>query len=201
MVVMVDPTRERVQGAAHARLLPAAAGGDGTHARGALGQPGEHHTLGGSRWNDDFTVEGYEFKQADNKYVDMNTVGPRFFETMGIPLLAGREFRDEDSPATSEPPPETLQIGERPPETGPRFVIVNESFAKRFFAGRNPLGLHVCLDEKYDPARAYEVVGVVGDVHYFGLREATEPMVYTPGLEGQAGGRSLSFARRRAPRV
>src|ERR1041384_245337 len=121
----------------------------------------------------------------------MNAVGPRYFETMGIPLLAGREFRDEDSPATSEPPATTFNPGFRPPETGPRFVIVNEGFAKRFFAGRNPIGLHVARDEKYDAATAYEVVGVVKDVHYFGLRELTEPRVYVAIWREQANSRAL----------
>ena len=94
--------------------------------------------LGGSRWNDGFAPEGYEFQKGDKRHVDMNAVGPRFFETMGIPLLAGREFRDEDNPATSQAPPTTFMPGFRPPETGPRFAIINESFAKRYFAGRNP---------------------------------------------------------------
>jgi predicted permease len=141
--------------------------------------------LGGSRWNDDFTVEGYTWKPTDKvKYVDMNAVGPRFFETMGIPVLAGREFRDEDSPATSEAvPPES--------DPAPRFAIVNESFAKRFFEGRSPIGGRVCFREKYDPARAYEIVGVVGDVHYFGLRQAAEPMVYTPVWKLRGDSRAL----------
>lgn len=147
--------------------------------------------LGGSRWNSGFFPEGYEFKQTDKRYVDMNAVGPRFFETMGIPLVAGREFRDEDNPSTSEPPPTTFNPGFRPPETGPRFVIVNESFAKRFFAGRNPIGMHVTRDEKYDAATAYEVVGVVKDVHYFGLRQDAEPMMYVAVWREQANTRAL----------
>jgi predicted permease len=190
-VVMADPTRNGYKGQRtrdfYQRLLAATERTPGVRSASLASIT----PLAGSRWNGDFTVEGYELQKSDKKYVDMNTVGPRFFETMGIPLLQGREFRDEDSPATSEPPPETPQLGQQPPETGPRFAIINESFAKRFFAGRNPLGMHVCLDEKYDPARAYEVVGVVGDVHYFGLREATEPMIYTPVWKGTASGRAL----------
>jgi predicted lysophospholipase L1 biosynthesis ABC-type transport system permease subunit len=59
-------------------------------------------------------------------------------------------------------------------------AIVSESAAKRFFPGRNPIGMHVCLEEKYDPAKAYEIVGVVGDARYFGLREPIQPMLYLP---------------------
>jgi predicted permease len=147
--------------------------------------------LSGSRWNGDFTVEGYQFQQSDKKYVDRNSVGPRFFETMGVPLLAGREFRDEDSPATSEDVPPVFRMDKQRPDPAPRVAIVNESFAKRFFAGRNPIGMHICFDEKYDAARAYEVVGVVGDVRYFGLREKLEPMVYTPVWKQRADSRAL----------
>jgi predicted permease len=120
----------------------------------------------------------------------MNAVGPRFFETMGIPLLAGREFRDEDSPVAWTAPIPAAPSRERP-EFGPRMVIVNESFAKRWYPGRSAVGGRLCLDERYDPARAYEIVGVVGDAHYFGLRTAKEPMVYIPVWKTRPGSRQL----------
>jgi predicted permease len=94
-------------------------------------------------------------------------------------MIAGREFRDDDSPAVSPSLPDSLST--RPQEgPGPRVAIVNESFARHFFAGRNPIGMHICRDESYNPATAYEVVGVVADAHYFGLREALEAMIYVP---------------------
>ncbi len=148
--------------------------------------------LAGSRWNDDVVVEGHTWKPDDKvRYTDMNAVGPRFFETMGIPLLDGREFRDEDSPSTTDPnPPQPGPRAERP-DPAPRVVIVNQSFAKRWFPNRSAVGGRLCLLEKYDPSKAYEIVGVVGDVHYFGLREKTEAMVYLPVWKANPGGRSL----------
>jgi predicted permease len=110
---------------------------------------------------------------------------------MGIPLVAGREFRDQDNPATSQPLATTFAPGVRAPVTGPRYVIVNQSFAKKYFAGRNPVGMHVARNEKYDPAEAYEVVGVVQDVHYFGLRQQTQPMMYVAVWRDVASGRAL----------
>jgi ABC-type antimicrobial peptide transport system permease subunit len=59
-------------------------------------------------------------------------------------------------------------------------MIINESAAKQFFEGRNPLGLHVALDENYNPERAYEIVGIVKDAYYFSLRETPKPMLYVP---------------------
>ena len=100
----------------------------------------------------------------------VNGVGPRYFETVGIPVSAGRDFRDEDNPAVSEAPPATLQLGvPRSEPPGPRVAIINESLARRFLAGRNPIGLRLCLLEKYDAARAYAIVVAVKDAHYFGL--------------------------------
>jgi predicted permease len=137
--------------------------------------------LSGMQWNGDFTVEGYQWKPSDVKYIDMNAVSPRFFETMGIPLVLGRDFRDEDNPVYYPDPPDRDVPGEPPAEPpGPRVMIINESMAKQFFEGRNPIALHVALDEKYNPERAYEIVGIVKDSYYFSLRETPKPMLYVP---------------------
>jgi predicted permease len=89
----------------------------------------------------------------------INRVGPRFFETMGIPLLAGRALNEQDA------------LGQRPA------VAISESVARRFFADRNPLGEHLDV-----MGADGEVVGVVGDARYRGLRLPAEPMVYQPAL-------------------
>ena len=137
--------------------------------------------LSGMQWNGDFTVEGYQWKPADVKYIDMNAVSPRFFETMGIPLVLGRDFRDEDDPVYYPDPPERDIPGAPQAEPpGPRVMIVNEAMAKQFFEKRNPIGLHVALDEKYNPERTYEVIGIVKDSCYFSLRETPTPMLYVP---------------------
>ena len=149
--------------------------------------------LGGMRWNGDFSVEGYKFKPGEQKYVDMNSVGPRYFETMGIPLLLGREFREEDNPAVVPDPPETIEArrAEPPEPPGPRVAIVTESFVRKFLPGSSPLGRRLSLTEEYEAGRAYEVVGVVKDARYFGLREETEPMVYLPSWRGGPGSRAV----------
>ncbi len=148
--------------------------------------------LTGMRWNGDFAVEGYQWQPGDVKYVDMNSVGPGYFGTLGIPILLGRDFRDTDNPPYTPDPPETLAAGLQAAEPpGPRVVIISESMAKQFFSGRNPLGMHLCLEEEYTAERAYEVIGVVKDVRYFDLREAPQPMVYLPLWRGIMGSRML----------
>jgi predicted permease len=133
-------------------------------------------------------VEGYQWNAGDNKVADMNAVSPRYFETIGIPLLLGRDFREEDNPPYSVDPPQSLMAAMREPELpGARVAIINETMARKFFSGRSPVGMHVCLSEEYQADRAYEIVGVVKDARYFGLREAIEPMVYVPVWRHNAG--------------
>jgi predicted lysophospholipase L1 biosynthesis ABC-type transport system permease subunit len=73
--------------------------------------------------------------------------------------------------------------------------------AKRFFSGQNPIGKRLCLDETFRMERAFEIIGVVKDAHYFGLREATEPMIYQalwrPGVRSS----SLAVRTGNDPRV
>jgi hypothetical protein len=76
-------------------------------------------------------------------------------------------------------------------------AVINESFAKHFFEGRNPIGMHLVADEKYKAERAYEIVGIVKDVHYFGLREALEPMIYFAVWRPGARSRSICIRTNR----
>jgi len=148
--------------------------------------------LGGSRWNSSFSAEGYEAKAGDRNVIDMNAVGPRYFETAGIPIVAGRDFRDDDNPPFSVEPPATFTRSEdRPTPPGPRVAILTESAVQKYFAGRNPIGLHIAGEEKLDPAKAFEVIGVVKDAHYFGLKKAVEPMMYLPLWRMDAGAREI----------
>jgi len=80
--------------------------------------------FGLGKWNS-IVVEGYASRPGENLDVHHAEVSPGYFDVLRIPLLAGRDFRAEDN------------------ETAPRVMIVNESFARRFFDGRDPLG-HRC---------------------------------------------------------
>jgi predicted permease len=124
----------------------------------------------------------------------MNTVSPRYFETMGIPLVMGRDFRDQDSPAfTSDPPKGGRRPVENSPEdlAGPHLAIINESFVKRFFPHENPVGQRFYLGEKFQMEGSYEIIGVAKDVRYFNLRTDPERMVYLPNWRASVGFRTL----------
>ncbi len=90
-------------------------------------------------------------------------VTPDFFSTMRIPVLAGRVFTGQDTERT------------------PWVAVVNESFVRRHFEGRNPIGRQVLL--RYEPYATDEpmprtIVGVVGDVRHNGLINTVPPVVY-----------------------
>jgi len=110
----------------------------------------------GAGANRDATVEGYQDKPGEMRYLVENWVGPKFFETFGTPLLRGRDFTFQD-------------------EGGPRVAIVNQAAARHYFGDGNPLGKHVTFDR--DP-KPYEIVGVAGDAKYLDPRETTARIIY-----------------------
>ena len=108
------------------------------------------------------------FPGQSEQVSDVLNVGPNFFETMRIPLLAGRTYDAQDFDNASA--------------KKAKLAIVNQSFARRFFRGRNAIGQLIFLDDKKPPD--VEIVGVVGETKYNGLREDIEPTMYFPMQPG-----------------
>jgi predicted permease len=93
-------------------------------------------------------------------------LSPRYFETVEIPMLAGRDFTDADDAGSD------------------RVVVVNETFARRFLDGVEPIGRTVrSIAEPGYPAAEYRVVGVVADSRYYGLKDPIPPVVYGPDAQ------------------
>jgi predicted permease len=115
--------------------------------------------LTGGSWNNRVTIQA-DRRFTTERQVEMNAVSPGFFATMRIPLLAGRRFDEHDS----------RPIG----ETGRRSVIVNQAFVNRYLAGRSPLGVRIGIGTFPETKTDIEIVGVVGDISYRGLREQSE---------------------------
>jgi hypothetical protein len=91
-------------------------------------------------------------------------VAPRYFETLGIPIKAGRDFRFRDAGRS-------------------RVAIVNQAMARRYFPGVNPIGNHVAVirdpaGEWFGTDEPYEIVGLAGDAKAVELREAPYPTIY-----------------------
>jgi predicted permease len=120
--------------------------------------------FGGSDNGDQINVEGYTATGRDDRGSRYDAVGPRYFSTMGIPVLLGREITEQDR------------------RGGQMVCLINETFARRFFAGRHPIGLHV-TQVYADQRNTYEVIGVVRDSRQNRLRGPIEHRFYTPAAQ------------------
>ncbi len=128
--------------------------------------------LTGGSWGNPMTIQTKERSTTD-RTLHLNAVSPGFFPTLGIRIIAGRDFDERDS----------RPLG----EAGYRSAIVNESFAKRYLAGRSPLGARIGQGSGLDVQPNIEIVGVVADFSYRGLREESE-QAYFPIFEGERSG-------------
>jgi predicted permease len=128
--------------------------------------------LTGGSWSDPMTILAGERVSTDRD-INLNAVTPEFFQTMRIKIVAGRSFDERDTRA--------------PGETGWRSAIVNQAFVKRYLAGRNPLGVRIGEGSGPDVKPNIEIVGVMSDFNYRGLREESE-QAYFPFFEGEAAG-------------
>jgi macrolide transport system ATP-binding/permease protein len=115
---------------------------------------------------------------------DMLAVGPKFFQTMRISFVAGRDFfpADYSTAAASSPSPATMG----PPVP----AVVNETFVRRYFNKVNPLGQRFGGSEKTEPGETpdpgWQIIGVVRDAKYNSLRREIQPTAYVPQLRGDA---------------
>jgi predicted permease len=107
-------------------------------------------------------VEGGHAKPDANPTVFWNLVGPDFLNTMRIRLLLGRG------------------IGARDTSTSPRVVVVNQSLAREFFGGVDPLGRSFTFGSTFNPNDAWEIVGVVEDAKYTNMRGKAPSTAYVP---------------------
>ena len=114
-----------------------------------------------SEWSSNITVEGYESKEDEDMSPGFNGVGPGFFSTLGMPLLAGRELDDGD-------------VLERP-----KVAVVNERFARYFFGDQDPIGRRFGIGAG-QVRLDITIVGLVRDGKSSSLREKPHRFVYVP---------------------
>jgi putative ABC transport system permease protein len=115
--------------------------------------------ISGSTWQFPIEVDGYEPTGPRDASVHANPISSGYFATLGTPLVAGRDFNDADRPGS------------------PRVCVINETLARKFFAGRNPIGREIRSGfPKLD--KVSEVVGVVKDTKYRNLRDPVPPTFY-----------------------
>jgi putative ABC transport system permease protein len=115
--------------------------------------------VSGMGWNDRIVIDGVV--QADIS--DFNQASPGYFQTLGIPILAGRDFNGHDT-RDSEP-----------------VAIVTQTFARKYFGGRDPVGRTFTIEVgpgEHEPL--YHIVGVITDMKYSDLREDFKPIGFFP---------------------
>ncbi len=105
--------------------------------------------------SESFRIVGHTPRPDERLATDVAVVGAHYFQTMGIPLAAGREFSEQDT------------------ESSPAVILINEAFARRFFGDENPLGKRIIIADT-----EVTVIGVAKDSCYNELNEKPKPFVY-----------------------
>ena len=122
-------------------------------------------TFNEGAWDDSVAVFGNSLAPGIDNDVIENIVGPGYFATMGIPLLEGRLFGPQDT------------------VNSPKVAVINETMARNYFPGISPIGRRFAIEDEADPSKhgdPIEVVGVVKDAKYLGLRERPWAAAYYP---------------------
>ena len=129
--------------------------------------------LSGSNWGTGVSVEGFTAGPDTDIGSRTNEVGPAYFSTLGVPLLAGRDFTRADG------------------LTAPKVAIVNEAFAKKFNLGPNAVGKRMGNDGNNSPLMM-EIVGLMRDAKYSEVKGAVPPLFFAPYRQDERIG-NISF--------
>ncbi len=143
--------------------------------------------LEGNEMDWSITVEGYERKPGERNPL-MNSVSPGYFKTLGIPLIAGRDFDGRDVDLATQP---TTSPGQRPFKV----AVVNQRFAKYYFGEENPIGRHIGLGSDPGTPTPIAIVGVVGDAKYMTVREEIPRQLFLPFLEDNFASSATVYLR------
>jgi len=115
-------------------------------------------------WNStNFTIEGQPALPASAiPQADFNVVSPLYFRTLEVPFVAGRDFQAADTAGR------------------PEVVLINQTMARQFWPGQNPVGKRLSPDPATFGMTMWEIVGVVGDIKHFGVAEPVHATIYRP---------------------
>jgi putative ABC transport system permease protein len=134
--------------------------------------------LSNSNWGNGVSVEGFKSGPDVDNGSRYNEIGPEYFRTMGIPLVAGREFTAADA------------LGKT------KVAIVNEAFAKKFNLGRNVVGKHMGDgDDENEGKLDTEIVGFVRDAKYSEVKGTIPPLYFKPYRQNDGLGSITYYVR------
>jgi predicted permease len=132
--------------------------------------------LSGSNWGNNVSVEGFKSGPDTDTNSRFNETGPGYFATLGIPLLAGRDFTRADA------------------LTAPKVTIVNEAFAKKFNLGRDAVGKHMSNKGDNSPL-TMEIVGLVKNAKYSEVKREIPPLFFIPYRQDETIGAINFYVR------
>lgn len=169
---------------------------------------GRVRLLDGNRSDSTVTVEGYQAKDGEDMNPWVNTVSSGYFSTLNIPVVAGREFLPSDERSiipdsvllsldfNREADRERFLKLEQEAKGPPKYAIVNETFAKYYFkTAENAIGRHFGFGGDPGTKTDTEIVGVVKDTAYGGLRDEIPRQVFTPYLQNHGPARMTFYLR------
>ena len=131
-------------------------------------------------WPGEVAVDGYTPASRADSMVSRSSVSEGYFETVGTPMIGGRDFNSHDTASS------------------PKVAIVSQSMARKFFHGTNPVGRYFRMRDGSAITEPVEIVGVVKDARYESLRAEPAPFVFLPWSQGGAPGPLTSFELRGA---
>jgi hypothetical protein len=126
------------------------------------------------------TIEDYKPGEDERMDIQTNMVGPNYLATMGIPLKRGREFTESDTAASQ------------------KVAMINETMAKHYFAGRDPIGMHFGWGAGDGTKMDIEIVGVMGDAKSVDLRTTIKPFAMIPYSQMDRAGTANFYVRTNA---
>ncbi|MBT8487227.1 MAG: ABC transporter permease [Gemmatimonadetes bacterium] len=134
--------------------------------------------LGGSSWGNDVSVQGFAWEPGVDANSRVNWVGPGYFSTLGMPLVAGREFTPSDG------------------DGAPGVVIVNEAFSRKFeLEGPQAVGKFMSDNGSGQDDLDLEIVGVVQDAKYSDVKQAAPPLFFLPYRQDRTIGGLVYYVR------
>lgn len=140
----------------------------------------ENGLFSGTESSSTMKIEGHTSAKDQDREVFWDQVGTNYFKALEIPVLVGREFGRQDTPASL------------------RVAVINETMARFYFPGASPIGRKLWIDDREHQNKPMEIVGVVGDVHDHVLRGAPQRRFYIPSTQAEDTLYAVNFAIRTA---
>jgi len=130
--------------------------------------------LADSSWGNSVAVEGFQAGPDTDTGSRYNEIGPAYFQTLGIPLISGREFNRSDAAGAS------------------KVVVVNEAFAAKFNLGKEAVGKHMGRSSR---ELDHEIVGLVANAKYNQVKGAVPPLFFRPYRQADQTGFLTFYVR------